>query len=401
MMFKTRFDDSALLYAAGGEQDIDHHIAASIKDNSVHVKINLGLESIYKVLGQTSDFKLHQWNNLTIYHNNDKIHLILNEEVVTVNVSNNSFLYIDPEIYIGGGPELRKKNALKSDNNFAGSLKYVFYNDVSIIYELHKNNPKVHYIGILRPEFYEADVKEIPITFPFSASHIWCLNNFTDSLSLSFYFKASSNLSVVASSEVQSGMYWELRIVNDEMRFELTNNLKNTTHLISVKKTPGIWHFLNLTYAHGEVTLIVDNREKQERLGDIKFSIGDKIKISAGSRANAGMVGCMREIIINGEQIEPRRILQSERTVGEVTLDDCKFIDACKRPNTCEHGGKCSVKEDGLTCDCTGTGYIGKNCHFTLHRKTCEELALLGEFFRDCFVHAIGFRGCWCRGTVV
>ncbi|KAJ8981075.1 hypothetical protein NQ317_007212 [Molorchus minor] len=86
----------------------------------------------------------------------------------------------------------------------------------------------------------------------------------------------------------------------------------------------------------------------------------------------------MMDIVVNGARLEPRSILQSERVVGEVTLDDCRFIDACKRPNTCEHGGKCSVKEDRLTCDCTNTGYIGKNCHFAQYRKTCEELALLG-----------------------
>lgn len=93
--------------------------------------------------------------------------------------------------FVGGGPELQKKTGLKSTNNFVGSLKYVFYNDISIIYELNKNNPKVHYIGILRPEFYESDVHEIPITFPFSASHIWWHNDQVDSLSLSFYFKVS------------------------------------------------------------------------------------------------------------------------------------------------------------------------------------------------------------------
>lgn len=65
----------------------------------------------------------------------------------------------------------------------------MFYNDISIIYELNKNNPKVHYIGILRPEFYESDVQIIPITFPFSASHIWWHNAHVDSLSLSFHFK--------------------------------------------------------------------------------------------------------------------------------------------------------------------------------------------------------------------
>lgn len=106
--------------------------------------------------------------------------------------------------------------------------------------------------------------------------------------------------------------------------------------------------------------------------------------MGSGSRTNSGLVGCMRDIIVNGERLEPRSVLQSERVVGEVTLDDCRFVDPCLRPNTCEHGGKCSINEDKLICDCTGTGYIGKNCHFAKYRKTCEELALLGEWKIKC-----------------
>ncbi|KAL3275553.1 hypothetical protein HHI36_020309 [Cryptolaemus montrouzieri] len=378
MLFKTRFDDSALFYAAGGETGIDHYIAASLFNDTVYIEVDFGEGAITTILGRTPDFKLNQWNNLTIFHEYEKIHLILNDEVVTLDIKGNPLLYIDPEIYIGGGPELQKKKGLWSRNNFVGSLKYVFYNDISIIYELDKGNPKVHYIGILQSEFYEADVTEIPITFPFSSSHIWWPNNRTDSLSLSFHFKSSTNLSVLASSESQSGLYWEIRVVNDEVRFELADYIKNVTHLISVKKTPGIWHILELTYANEEITLKVDNHEKQEKLGPLKFAIGDKIKAASGSRTNSGLVGCMRDIIINDDELEPRSILQSERTVGEVTLDNCKFVDPCLRPNTCEHGGKCSVKDDRLICDCKDTGYIGKNCHFTKYRKTCEELALLG-----------------------
>ncbi|XP_060534792.1 axotactin [Cylas formicarius] len=393
VMFKTRFDDSALLYAAGGEHGIDHYIAASIYNNSVYVVMDFGEDPITVRLGLTPDFKLHQWNNLTIFHEHDKVHLVLNDEFKTINISGNPLLYIDPEIYIGGGPELQKKTGLKSKNNFVGSLKYVFYNDISIIYELNKNNPKVHYIGILRPEFYEADVQIIPITFPFSASHIWWHNNHTDILSLSFHFKASSNLSVLASSEAQTGLYWEVRVVNDEVRFELSDGIKNTSHLISVKKTPGIWHYLNLSYANGEVNVTVDSREKTDKIGNLTFAIGDKIKVAAGSRSNSGFLGCMRDIAVNGARLEPRSVLQTERVVGEVTLDDCRFVDACLRPNTCEHGGKCSVKEDRLTCDCTNTGYIGTNCHFALYRKTCEELALLGYTKPDVYLIDIDGNG--------
>ncbi|KAB0796088.1 hypothetical protein PPYR_10149 [Photinus pyralis] len=391
MMFKTNFDDSALFYAAGGDQGINHYIAASVYNNSVYVNMDFGNEPLSAVLGQ--DANLKDWNNFTIYHSYNKVILALNHERIVINITENSFLYIDPEIYIAGGPELKKKKGLMSSNNFAGCIKYVFYNEISIIYELKKMNPKVHYIGILQPEYYEADVEVIPITYPFSGSHFWWPNNHTDSLSLVFDFKSQSNLSVLASSETKTGFYWEVRVVNDEVRFELTDSNRNTTDLVTVKKMRGIWHTLELTYHESEVSLSVDNKVKQENLGNFKFSVGDKIKLGSGSKNNAGLVGCIRNVVINGMNIEPRAVLQTERVVGEVTLDDCKFVDPCHRPNTCEHKGKCAVKEDRLTCDCTGTGYMGRNCHFAKYRKTCEELALLGYTKPDVYLIDIDGNG--------
>lgn len=72
----------------------------------------------------------------------------------------------------------------------------------------------------------------------------------------------------------------------------------------------------------------------------------------------------MRSVVVNGVQLEPRYVVRTKHTVGTVSLDNCQLVDPCTRPNACEHGGKCSVKDDRVTCDCKGTGYIGKNCHF-------------------------------------
>jgi hypothetical protein len=70
-----------------------------------------------------------------------------------------------------------------------GSLKYVFFNDISVVYELKKANPKVHYIGVLEPEIYEADVETIPITFPFPSAHVWWENTRQDGFDVEFGFR--------------------------------------------------------------------------------------------------------------------------------------------------------------------------------------------------------------------
>lgn len=172
LMFKTRYDDSALFYASG-ESLKQQYIAASIKNNSVYIEMDFGDGAIMtSTLG--TDLTSHYWHNLTILHRGNEVLLILDDQMKILDTPNGiSNLLFDPEIYFGGGPDLNKKKGLSSNNNFAGSFKYVFYNDVSILYELKKGNTKVHYIGGLEAEFEDSDVEVIPITFPFATSHIW------------------------------------------------------------------------------------------------------------------------------------------------------------------------------------------------------------------------------------
>lgn len=84
---------------------------------------------------------------------------------------------------------------------------------MSILYELNKGKQKVHYIGVLDPTFNEEDVDVIPFTFPFPTAHFWWLIDDPDSLTLSFHFKSSRNLAVLATSEVEfaNGVgFWEV-----------------------------------------------------------------------------------------------------------------------------------------------------------------------------------------------
>lgn len=58
-----------------------------------------------------SSVNSNHWNNLTISHNEKEILVILNDEAKLLDAPGELIhLYIDPEIYIGGGPELAKKN---------------------------------------------------------------------------------------------------------------------------------------------------------------------------------------------------------------------------------------------------------------------------------------------------
>ncbi|XP_045536292.1 contactin-associated protein like 5-3 [Papilio machaon] len=394
--FKTRFDDSALFYASGQIDDKNHYIALSIHQEKVAIQIDLGDGPVEDYLGEKVNN--NKWHNLTVILQEKYAFVYLDDVTETYEVPGNAkYVCIDPEIYICGGPDLHKMKGLKSFNNFAGNLKYVYYNDVSILYELKQNNPKVHYIGVLDPEFEEIDIEVIPITYPFATSHIWWPLNQTNSINLIFDFKTSKNMAVLAYSQITTGQgYWEVRMVKEEIRFELVPDIgTNVTVLKSVKfNVSNDWHTVELDYRKGRIKLSVDSHNKHAQMFGLDFQLQDKIVIGSGLKsANLGLIGCMRNIKINGLTIEPRFVINTERVVGEVAIDDCRYVDPCTRPNTCEHGGICSIREDRVICNCDNTGYIGENCHFATFRKTCEELALLGYTRNDVYLIDIDGNG--------
>lgn len=196
----------------------------------------------------------------------------------------------------------------------------------------------------------------------------------------------------------------QIRLVNDELTYEFTVDVPqshtNVTNTLKISiESATAWHAIELSYKDGEIRLTVDYRKSQSKMFGLRFHNGHKVIIGSSLRAaTSGLVGCMRDLEVNGVIIEPRYVVKTERVVGEVSLDNCKYIDPCKRPNTCEHGGKCFVKDDRVTCDCLETGYIGENCHFTKYRKTCEELALLGYTKPDVYLIDIDGNGVFPPG---
>ncbi|KAL9905676.1 axotactin isoform 4-T8 [Glossina fuscipes fuscipes] len=397
-MFRTQFDDSALFYASG--ESLKHqYIAASIKNQSIYVEMDFGDSIMSTTLND--ELTRSYWHNLTIYHEQRHVRIILDQQMKILEIPSTSSgnLLFDPEIYFGGGPDLHKKKGLASHNNFVGLLKYVYYNDVSILYELQRANPKVHYHGVLEAEFQENEVHVIPITYPFATSHIWWPINHAEEFNIKFDFRSSRTAAILAYSDVTTHAgngFWEIRLTSDKLSFDLVPDILNNLTISTVVKINRAtsWHSVELDYKGGEIKFTVDYQHQKSQMYGLTFNIGDKLIIGSSLKSAAsGLVGCIRDIEINGLLIEPRHVIKTERVVGEVALDNCQYIDPCKRPNTCEHGGKCFVKDDRVTCDCKHTGYIGKNCHFTKYRKTCEELALLGYTKSDVYLIDIDGNG--------
>lgn len=107
VLFQTFFDDSALFYASG-EPYLHHYLAVSLLNGTGHVEVDFGDGAVSTTIGQ--GLISNHWNNFTIAHRHSRIIVHLNDESKELQLPGpNYYLYIDPEIYIGGGPELQRK----------------------------------------------------------------------------------------------------------------------------------------------------------------------------------------------------------------------------------------------------------------------------------------------------
>ena len=94
--------------------------------------------------------------------------------------------------------------------------------------------------------------------------------------------------------------------------------------------------------------------------------------------ANDGFVGCIRDLVINSEDVDAIQLLQDHSSVYGVLKDGCNLISHCDGGPHCEHGGKCLSDWAGITCDCRNTAYEGKACHFCMYyiRSKFSSIAL-------------------------
>lgn len=82
----------------------------------------------------------------------------------------------------------------------------------------------------------------------------------------------------------------QLRQVNDEIRFQLVPVMtENITVITSVKFPPynTSWHAVELNYTKGELSILLDYKNKQSKLFALTFELGDKVIIGSG-KSNAG-----------------------------------------------------------------------------------------------------------------
>ncbi|GFR22715.1 protocadherin-like wing polarity protein stan [Trichonephila clavata] len=385
--FRTFFEDSVLVYASG-EHPSRNYVAISLYGGQLHFEINFGDGPLNCTIGYSLNDEA--WHTLTVLHTGKDVSLQLDSRWHTSLLASGSHhhLHLDPEIYIGAAPKEAK--GLKSREKFIGCLRNFYFNDKSVLHSLYTGESAARYHSMFAAEYGCDPTNVIPVTFPLPESKLVLTMPSTKKLELSLEFKTLQTNCVLASGQIktESGNgVWELLLHKGIALFVINRSPMEDPALVwtlndehsGKQLADDEWHHVGVSYDSGEVKLEVDYRfaSKAEFTHPLEF-MSQMILTTSAKHAERGFIGCMRDIYVAGDWIDPRTVVDTKQVSGKVSLDSCLLVNLCNNPHACEHGGRCYVEKGETHCDCDKTGYTGRTCHFSLHKRTCEELYLVG-----------------------
>ncbi|XP_050401820.2 axotactin isoform X2 [Patella vulgata] len=398
--FKTGRGSGVLLYAVGGTP-YHTHVTASIHGGKLHTSISFGDHVSDLEFNMGLGLDDNRWHNLTIVHIKRSMYVYLNGKVEEQQVTSDQyFLSLDPNVYIGGGHNFVETRGLQITQSFVGCLRNVYFNDVSVLYNLKSGKKNCEYQGGRSAQYGCDPIQEIPITFPMAGSMLrWDVPK-NDNLSVSFRFRTVREMAILFSVELlaRDGFggyeygYLEVWVKEGKPFLSFVPSTRNRKGFRENQSIPAIvnnsqWHTLNLTL-HSRTYQDIDKRTKQtfqaklkvdqssirtnvyrkplEHRGKLIFGFGLR-----GYKRTDGFVGCIEGLVVQGIKIDPIKITETEAAVG-LRLDGCNLKDYCSNNNICEHDSICLSDWNGVQCDCS-EHYEGKACHFPKYPKTCDD----------------------------
>ena len=282
------------------------------------------------------------------------------------------------EIYIAGFPPYLNISNLNlplylPNKKFVGCLKHVYFNTINILYNVYRKHKEAKYHSLYPIELGCNVVEPVSITIQPNSYFKVPIANKTSIFALEFEFQSDRFKSKIANGTFLTNgekRKWHLLIRNNDVKLSIEHqsNIKQIGWTLSNDNSLNVstWNKIQiLADRDGFFKMTVNQLKVQGRYDFIVDSYSGNVNIgSIDSRFS--FVGCIRNVMVNYNLVEPRILAEDNSIVGRVSLDNCKLMNPCNQLNPCEHGGVCiPIRENGtFFCDCTNTGYTGKSCHF-------------------------------------
>lgn len=370
--FKTHNADANLLYATGEEGDI---MAVQLINNKLVYSVDLGASGQVQNISAGSLLDDNTWHDVSIDYNGRNVILSVDRVVVKKKFSGDfARLNLNLDLWIGGLPSLIY-NIVGTPNNFTGCIENLMLNSTNVGTEMKEDSNGYLYTifgYIYRDCLYRPTQS---ITFMTNESYFKVEGYQLQVMNSSFDFRTFIDNGILMYSKFSIGGVFTISLKDGKLLTSLQADQGPPVEVepSDAKLNDGSWHSVKVLAKENLMIISIDDNVSITKR-KMRFESGREYFLGGAPESRLGLVGCMRDIYIEGRYITLSSI-SVERMhrlqQNDIILEACQMIDRC-HPNPCEHDGICKQNHMEFSCDCSNTGYLGAVCHVSKHPPTCE-----------------------------
>ncbi|KAM9727383.1 neurexin-1a-like isoform 21-T21 [Menidia menidia] len=396
LSFKT-LQRNGLMLHTGKSAD---YVNLALKNGAVSLVINLGSGAFEALVEPVNGkFNDNDWHDVKVTRNLRQVTISVDGILTTTGYTQEDYTMLgsDDFFYVGGSPSTADLPGSPVSNNFMGCLKEVVYKNNDVRLELSRlakqGDPKMKIHGTVAFKCENVATLD-PITFETPESFI-ILNkwNAKKTGSISFDFRTTEPNGLLLFSHGKPKQqpkdsknpqtfkvdFFAIEMLDGHLYLLLDMGSGTTkTKAVNKKVNDGEWYHVDFQRDGRSGTISINTlRTAYTAPGDSEIlDLDDNLYLGGlpenkmglvfptevwTALLNYGYVGCIRDLFIDGQSKDVRRLAEVQKATGVKPSCSKEPPKQCLS-NPCQNNGICREGWNRYVCDCSGTGYLGRSC---------------------------------------
>ncbi|XP_045065789.1 neurexin-1a isoform X30 [Coregonus clupeaformis] len=397
LSFKT-LQRNGLMLHTGKSAD---YVNLALKNGAVSLVINLGSGAFEALVEPVNGkFNDNAWHDVKVTRNLRQVTISVDGILTTTGYTQEDYTMLgsDDFFYVGGSPSTADLPGSPVSNNFMGCLKEVVYKNNDVRLELSRlakqGDAKMKVSGIVAFKCESVATLD-PVTFDTPESFValskWSAKK-AGSISFDFRTTEPNGLMLFSHGKPRQQQrkdprtpptlkvdFFAIEMLDGHLYLLLDMGSGTTkTKAIDRKVNDGEWYHVDFQRDGRSGTISVNSqRTAYTAPGDSEILDLDDTLYLGGlpedrqglifptevwtALLNYGYVGCVRDLFVDGQSKDIRRLAEAQRAVGVKPSCSREPPKQCLS-NPCQHSATCREGWNRYVCDCSGTGYLGRAC---------------------------------------
>uniref|UniRef100_A0A672JGE9 Neurexin 1b n=1 Tax=Salarias fasciatus TaxID=181472 RepID=A0A672JGE9_SALFA len=396
LSFKT-LQRNGLMLHTGKSAD---YVNLALKNGAVSLVINLGSGAFEALVEPVNGkFNDNDWHDVKVTRNLRQVTISVDGILTTTGYTQEDYTMLgsDDFFYVGGSPSTADLPGSPVSNNFMGCLKEVVYKNNDVRLELSRlakqGDPKMKIHGTVAFKCENVATLD-PITFETPESFI-VLNKWnakkTGSISFDFRTTEPNGLLLFShgkpkqqpkdskSPQTLKVDFFAIEMLDGHLYLLLDMGSGTTkTRAVNKKVNDGEWYHVDFQRDGRSGTISINTlRTAYTAPGESEIlDLDDNLYLGGlpenkmglvfptevwTALLNYGYVGCIRDLFIDGQSKDVRRLAEVQKAAGVKPSCSKEPPKQCLS-NPCQNNGICREGWNRYVCDCSGTGYLGRSC---------------------------------------